>query len=230
MQNNIKFPALTIFLFSYIFLHAQKSYELKLYNSMQYNSVYRSYPYSFFNQTTKTTQWLKLMPGISMQKGKSTYDLFITSLSHQNTLQEINYTDTFNRGKFKHRVTSIVLGCQLIKSWQLRSSINRLNYFLGGGIEPIFTQNSTLPYNSNSFKTRLTGYMVNAYIIPRLRYKLNEKLALELTIPVNLVNFSYQRQWVGNPSFSPRQQITQTFELNQLPHQVIVNFGVACKI
>lgn len=231
MKNKIKFSALLIFQFSFILLHAQKSYELKLYNSMQYRYLFRSYPSYSYEQITKTTQLLKLMAGFSIQKEKSSFDIFISSLSHQNAYVKSKYTDTFGQPDWEYRVTSLSLGCQFIKSWILISTANkRLQYFLGAGLEPIFVQNRTLPDNGGSFKTRSTGYTANAYLIPRLKYKLNEKISIELTLPVNLLNYSHQRQWVGNPLFAPKQQITKITDWNALPKQVILNVGIACKI
>lgn len=232
MKNNIKYLLLTLFLFSLHFLKAQRSYQIKLYNSMQYSYSVKSYPYEPVKQTTESIQLFKLLPGFSVQKGRSGFDIFITSLSHQNFLNISSYSDSLNIRDFKYRVTSFDLGLQFIRSWYLKSSNNnRLNYILGAGLEPLFSQYSTIrPYNPDPFKAKSTGYTINTCIIPRISYNLTPKFTIEITAPLKIIQMVYNRQWVNNPFFTYSQQHTSNFNVNVLPKQFILNMGIACKL
>lgn len=101
---------------------------------------------------------------------------------------------------------------------------------IGFAAAPYYSSEKFTPLNSTNFGRSSFGVGTFVELVPRINWNINEKLFLDLNLPLRLADLSYLRYYTNNPQVPEPQQTSSGLDFNTLPRHFEINLGLGIKI
>ena len=211
---------------------------LKLYNLSSYEKVstpYRSIKVGFSSYETISSQMLHVTPAFQWKtKNNNFREIELTALNFNKEETTTKITDTTtqligftNGGNIIKALISLRYEYILVFN---KTKDNRFSPSIGFAINPYYRSFNYRPIISTSFPTSEYYAGFRTFIIPRLVYFFNERIFLDLNIPLCFTDTYYEIIGEDNPAFPENQRKVTTINFNQFPRIYSGRFGVGIKI
>lgn len=226
----------------------------------QYRYAFKGYLRLFYENKSKTTtdflgnilvekeRNIAILPTIAFSKYRANGQFFELSLtnfnfSHQNSeatrefffaIDSAGNVIPFNSGQIPSRGAEIVtnhLGLRF--EWNMPVFYNKnssFRPFLGLAFDPSVFYQSTIPFTSAAFPTRVFELSNTVTVVPRLTYAVSERLFIDVNVPFSLVNFSFDYQQTDNPILPTFARETTAFNARLLSNTWTFHLGLGYKL
>lgn len=107
---------------------------------------------------------------------------------------------------------------------------SKSQFYIGISASPYTDINAYQPGNSLSYPTRNYSYGLNLGFVPRYVYNVNERWAVDVNLPYDVMDFNSTVNVVKNPAFTPAQQRHTEFNFNMFESFFRMRAGVSVKL
>ncbi len=124
------------------------------------------------------------------------------------------------------KTTYFAIGIRYDYNIKLAKKESSISPYIGVSTSLGYDLETNEPKISNSFKRNEYNLGTNVGIVPRLIWKLNSLVFIDLNIPINIFRVEYRHQKIHNPNLPLEQQKNGGFETTFLPKNYEVRLGV----
>lgn len=201
--------ALTLLLVPFT-LHcfAQREFGIKIYqNTDFFETVYDDYTLDISEQIRNVNfSRVSLAFDIRSKKGYThEIELFIPEIRKSLNHVQFPMNYEFRKGDdFTGVVSTASVRYELNKS--LTNEDKRFTFLLGAGINPYYVHIEYEPYNLFDFYTSQQLYGFSLNVIPRINYRLGQRLNMDLNIPLKVYDLLGETKRTNNPNIPIRDQ------------------------
>ena len=225
------------FLFLGLNLNAQSTKQLKVYSNFTFHTEEtRSYsdgPYLYTN-SSQSFNLFRLSAGLAVVKENGNFiefELSQLALDQDESLGQVrNMNNRITTDISGVKSTNFIIRTKAEYNILLNKKAGKLKYYIGAGPGLYFNHMKAIPVTSNSFPSSNAEVGLNAYLIPRMMYTINDLWSLDLNIPLPFANVNLQQMKVENPNFSAEQRKNSTLNLNFGPQFYSFRLAVARSI
>lgn len=249
MPKNIK-PA-ALFLFSLALMFAgrttlgqedQKKTLVKLYSNVSITITETPEIFNSDLQITTTEKNKELQigyftPSIGFNLPNGNYHEFGISRLLINKTDNVSYSIDDSAGQSNLLVsgditTDLLIDLRYEYNFMLlkKKSESKLRPFLGFSVDPYFSRKRFNPKISTSFPMNENKLGATFSVIPRLVYNINERLFLDLNIPLPIADINLTSIRLDKPDLSINERTTSTIILGAFPAKFLIRFGIGIKI
>ena len=132
-------------------------------------------------------------------------------------------SNTINNGQTTHSFQSNFM---LEYKKRINKKLSSLERFIGIGIYPKIGSYSDQPAISTTYPISVFYTGTDVALILASRYRFSDRFALDISMPVNILSFSYNSIREENPAFPVQQQKTATINIESLKISLRPCFGL----
>lgn len=107
---------------------------------------------------------------------------------------------------------------------------SKLKSYLGLSVNPYFSNTKYSSSIASMFTTSQQSFGALVAFIPRINYNVNERLFVDVNLPINLMDMNVTTERAENPAIPVPQRSISTLNFSQLPDQFLVRFGVGFRV
>jgi hypothetical protein len=221
-------------------LHAQNpnlnyKYAIKLGNSSSYKSNFTTFGRSSA-RNDKTLQILQ--PLITLQRktqNNNFVEIELSSLninSNRSSFYVYNDSPPYNTSKeplYKQRNTNIAVRAEYIFVYG-KIKDKRLVSNVGVGLMTSYNKMNYISASPMLYSNSITTLGCSVYISPKLTYFLKSKYFIDLSLPLNLAEFSLNSSYNSNPKLDLNNRKTSTFNFDGLTTSFGFRLGFGIKL
>jgi hypothetical protein len=109
----------------------------------------------------------------------------------------------------------------------LTKGLKPLQFSVGAGVNPYFVAVENIPTTPiAAYPSSRKWYGSTLNFTPRVTYDLTERLYLDLSVPVKVFDYRFQKEHVENPNIPLRQQVNLTQQVIFFERAYTIRFGV----
>lgn len=221
-----------IFTSTAIYSLAQKKLGIRIYQNTdffetQYNEVFTGNVTKFQNVNFGR---ISLALNLKTKKGYNhEIEFLIPEISK--SLDKIQFPMNYNFRKgdtFVGRASAYSLRYEVSRS--ITNNSGPFAFLLGVAVNPYYVHIEYEPTNETTYysSTKLYGFAIN--VIPRLEYKLNDRLCLDLDVPLNVFDLHAQKVYIANPSIPLRHQSAVSFASSFFERAYTIRLGLMYRL
>jgi hypothetical protein len=198
--------ALTIL--SMISSYGQRNFGIKIY---QNTDIFETQYYD--NDTREVTKFdnvnfsrLSLAVDIDTKKGY-THEIEFLIPEISKPFDRIQFPMNYGFGKgtrFEGKASSYSLRYEISK--RLTNKTKAFSFNLGMGINPYYVHLEYIPHDATSVYRSLKSYGFALNMVPRIKYKLSNRLSLDLNVPLKIYDLRGEEFRIKSPALSRSQQ------------------------
>ncbi len=255
MAFNSHFLAIYVCIASFLSLNNVVQAQTSKKEASQYRYVFKGYLRFFYeNKSIRTTDFsgnvtlekvrnAAILPTIGIAKYRKDGQFFELSLTNFNFFyqnEEIIREVIFGIDSFGNRVTILDkipsrgaeiltnhLGLRLERSFPLLSNKNnRFQPVVGLSCDPSVFYQSTTPFTSAAFPTRVFELSNTVAFIPRLTYAVSNRFLIDLNVPISLVKFAFDYRYDSDPRLPTFARETTGFSATLLSKMWAIRLGL----
>ncbi len=129
-----------------------------------------------------------------------------------------------------NRLVNIRLRYEMNNTLLKNLAESKFKPMLGFLFEPFYGRSKNMPKESQSFPNTYTEIGAIIGFVPRVTYNFNPKWFVDINVPINVIQTTYSRTKVENPSFSAEQQSSSLLDMHVFPPGGAVRFGLGFQI
>lgn len=220
---------ITIFIFLTLTTTLRVSGQIAL--KLNLHSQYESFEYSNIRDTTLTKVKdgydLSILPSPTISLYRENGNFQEICLSRILFIVDDNKTAYYySNGSSKiidgSKETTFAIGLRYDYNFLLTNGDNPFSFFIGLSSSPTYYYQLNEPKSPSSFNRSKIKASVYVSIVPRIIWKINPKIFMDLNIPFNVYELSYKWRRINNPSLPLDQQsngkwysyfISKTYEI-----------------
>lgn len=202
---------------------------IKLNAHSQYKSYDNSYARdSIFFEDTESK--LSIIPGVTFSKytAKDNFYEFGLSRLYFNVEDNLKVTNapTYVSIDGGAKTTTFNIGFRYDYNYILSKNGSSFLAYFGLSSSIAYDIETNEPKITSSYKRNWSTIRSNFGIVPRLIWKLNSLVFIDLNIPINIIQVEYTHQRIHNPSLPLEQQKNGELETTLFPKNYEVRLGV----
>ena len=165
------------------------------------------------------------MPTISFFNSTGNFhELGLSNLKYKvDETQSIMVDNSIRSGE---KVHTFEIALRYDYNFELSKNIKALKPYLGVSASLGYSNEINVPKITSAFKSNENKLVSSIGIVPRMVWKLNETIFLDLNIPINVFQVEYKSQRIHNPSLPLEQQRNSIVDVSFLPINYEVRLGI----
>lgn len=205
MKNLVKVVLFTFMVMSIQTGYSQEAARLEKRVKLYMNGQYQNWNNSF--------DFGRITPAFQMFNRKGNFhELELNQFSIiKNTMTWPQPSTRVQTGDVRYNLFDFSFRYEYGIQWLKNKNLGRFKLYTGIGINPRYSFSRINPESSIAFSQKSNILELSAQIVPRISYKLTERIDLDLNMPFNFGTFLINRSVSSNPNLAnARQLYTQT--------------------
>lgn len=107
---------------------------------------------------------------------------------------------------------------------------SKFQVYLGAGASPYYKREWLTPKTSDLFPVSSDAFGAQLAAIPTITYSITDHWFLNLNVPITLADIYSRSTKTENPAVSISNRKSTTFDIDLLPNELLIRFGLGLKI
>jgi hypothetical protein len=187
----------------------------------------------YVNERMNYSSFGRITPAFTIQTKNGNWHEFEISrfeISKRET-ESTQYDDSTNTtiqlvGGNVNRLVNIRLKYEINNVLLKNLKESKFKPMLGFLLEPYYGRSKNIPKTSLSFLNTYAEIGASLGFVPRVTYNFTHKWFVDINVPINVIETTYSRTKIENPSFTAEQQSSSLIDIVVFPSGGSIRFGV----
>lgn len=236
-KDLIKAATILMFVIAGPQMHAQ-SVSLKLYTNFAfYMNNSDENPWSSLMVDNKVTELGYFTPSVCFTLPSGNFHevelaRFLFNRSHQEWYEDPDSPEDETDPVFIELTTNVRISLRYEFNWKLLKNKTDAKFipYLGVSSLPYYKNENYLPGESNEYRIRTNNLGITIALVPRVIFRVNERLFLDLNVPLSLADLSYMHHHYNSPNLPEEDRNSSTVDIAAFPWQFLFRFGLGVNL